>query len=213
MYKLHPISTFINFILIIIALAILKNSSILFLIFLVLLFLNNKNMNKYYSSFLKVTFLLALFNLLFGALTILLKVFLLVIYLIEGFKKYNKIDLFAIYDTVFPEGNKDPTLLLKFFYYKDNIIKYYRKIKKIDQKLEYKKRRKYHRYVFMTLLKTVKYESDTYLMSYEQRLFFEKNRNKYKLVFSKRDLLILMMHITGVIIIYYVERSPYAIFN
>lgn len=213
MYKSHPITSLLNFILIIIALAMLKNNSILFLIALVLLFLNYKNPNKYYSLFLKATFLFSFLSLLFGTISFLVKVSLLVIYIIEGFKEYNKMDMFTIYDTIFPQVNKTPILLLKLFYYKDNIIKYYHKIKNIDQNLRYKKQIEYHHYIFITLLKVVKGESENYLMSYEKRLFFNKNRNRYKIVFSKRDLLLLLIHITGVTIIYYVGRSPYAIFN
>ena len=87
MYKSHPITSLLNFILIIIALAMLKNNSILFLIALVLLFLNYKNPNKYYSLFLKATFLFSFLSLLFGTISFLVKVSLLVIYIIEAIRR------------------------------------------------------------------------------------------------------------------------------
>lgn len=117
-------------------------------------------------------------------------------------------NMLTLYDTIFSKINKTTPILLKTFYYKDNAIKYYYKIKNINRNLGYKKRITCYPSIFLSLLKIAKFESENYLISYEKNLFFNKNRNRYKLTFSKRDFFFLLIHLTGIIIIYYVGRSP-----
>lgn len=213
MFKAHPITTLINLLILITAFLFLNNSIFIFFLALTLVFSNRHTLRKNYYNLLKIIFILAIINLLFGYFTLLIKILLVIVYLIEGYKDYTKVDLLYVYDTLFPYAPNFTLWLLKCSYYKETLKNKYKTLVNIEKQLGYKKNIEYYFYIVKSCIQESKKEIDSYRASYEKSLYLNKDRNRYKIPFSKEDALLIVIHIIAILLIYYLGRSPYAIFN
>lgn len=214
MYPKHPITILLNFILFLISLLFLKNSIFLFFIILAIYFINRYTLRKNYYLFLTATLTIAIWNLLFGKLTLIVKVFLLIIYMIELTKDFTKIDIFYMYDTLFSFTDRKFILfILKCIDYKTIFKENYKILSTMNKKMGYKSNSKYYLYALKQCILTTKEEVNDNIVTYQRSLYLNKASNKYKTYFSYQDVLMIMLHMLLLTFVYYLGRSSYAIFH
>ncbi len=213
MFKTHPIATILNLFALIVAFLFLNNSIFLFFISLALFFSNRHTLRKKYYLLLKITFALAIINLILGHLNFLVKILLVIVYIIEGLRDYSKMDLIYVYDILFPFASNFTLNLLKYTYYPEILRKKYQLLSMIDKELGYRKNIRYYLYSLKKCIMESRKELNKYTISYEKSLYLNQTRNRYKIPFSKEDFFLIMIHIMAVILIIYLGRGTYAIFN
>ena len=211
MFKRPPIILVANFILFFISICFLKNSILFFFLILAIYFVNRYTVRKKYYLFLTAILTISVWNLLFGKFTIILQASFLIIYIIELIKYFTKIDIFYIYDSLFPFVNrKFLVLILSFFDSFGMIYKNCQTLFNINKRLGYQINSSYFLYAIRKCILTVKNSESRY--KYERSLYLNADRNKYDVYLSYQDILASMLHVLFLVIVYYLGRSPYAIF-
>ena len=200
MFKIHPITNLINFIIFILILSFCNNTIVIFSISLLLLLLVGKHKNL--SIYWIFTLIILVINILCGKLYILGRFLTLLGYLFTVFVDYKKIEFIRVYDTLFRSTNIDMTKrFLKVLYFKKYFIENYNIITSTTQKIGYRKDFMYYVFCIRDAIDLTFKSLDNIIYAYEKRFYFNSGRRKYKIFISIVDVFMFLLHLTVLVLI------------
>ena len=184
MFKVHPITDLINFIIFVLILSFCK-----------LLFLLVIRHNKC-SLYWIFTLCILVINILCGKLFFLGRIFTALGYLFTVFVDYDEIDFIRVYDTLFKSTNIEMTKkFLKVIYFKKYFIENYNIISSSTHKIGYRKNIMYYVFCIRKAFELTIKSLDNLIYTYENRFYFNSGRRKYKIVFSIVDVFMFLLHL------------------
>ncbi len=193
MFKIHPITNLIDIILFFLMLIFVKNPIILLGITVLLLILSRKK--KSISIYLILTLLILVINNIWGKLIILGRLMTFIGYLLTIFGDYNKIDFIRVYDTLFSSTDYERTqLFLKILYYKEHFTNNFKIMIDSTKKLGYRNNLPYYLFCLQNAKKLTDESLKKIVYTFEKRFYFNEKRNKYKIIFSYIDVLMIIVH-------------------
>lgn len=193
MFKIHPITNLIDIILFAFILIFLKNSIVLLVIALLLLVLCKRK--KSFRNYLILTLIVLCINIFCGKLIILGRLMTFIGYLCTIFVDYNKIDFIRVYDTLFSSTNYTRTsFFLKVLYYKEHFVNNFKIMIESTKKLGYHNNLPYYFFCLQNAKSLTDKSLQKMIYTFEKRFYFNEKRNKYKIIFSYVDVLMLIIH-------------------
>ena len=195
MFKIHPITNLINFIVFVLILLLCNNTIVIFGISLLLLLLVLKH--KKLSMYWLFTLIILVINISCGKLYVLGRLFTMIGYLFTVFVDYTEIEFIRVYDTLFKSTNVEITKkFLKVIYFKKYFIENYNIITSTTQKIGYRKNFMYYIFCMRDAMDLTFKSLDKVIYSYEKRFYFNGGRRKYKIFISIVDVFMFLLHLT-----------------
>lgn len=202
MYKRNIYIEIINLLLTIIILLLLKNPIIQLLLLIYLYMIINNNSKKFFI----ISFIIFIYNILYGKYILLGNIILLLYYLYININKYSKKEIINNYICLF---KKNPQRLwIKMLYYKEYFIKNYKRVTKARKIIN----KKNNINSLKKIIKKTNNDLDELIILYEKRLFYNSKKNIKKLKIDKNDIKSVIYKIILLVLVILFWREKYAIF-